>query len=222
MNVMSYLFMVSAVGLERYVGVLHSLRYNELMTRCRCFMMLACTWLHSLTFILILVQFAEWDLNRNICDVGTSLPEACHHVFMASIWSAIFATIFIYLRIMRALRHQLNQITPLELSADSSIADNLRALKINLQVIKSFLVIVGFFILCWIPSFLAIESDFVGLPQQVTDALVLFKIPQMAVLFNSFFNPIIYALKMKAFRDPMMRVLRCKALSVSDLETAGS
>ena len=175
---------------------------------------LAATWVYSFFICLsILLVFRQRQHQPQIdeCAVYRVLPEACVHVFMANIWFVIAATIFIYIQILIVVRHQLRQVMPSGITPETNTSpNNLKTLSINLHVVKTFMMVVGIFTVCWIPSFLAMEADYIGLDRQFADVLLAFGVPQMMLMLNSLCNPVIYALKYGAFKAALKRLFKCK------------
>ena len=109
----------------------------------------------------------------------------------------------IYTNINKVIRRQQNTIVPE--GTQQSVT-----LKNNLHIAKTFLMVVGVFILCYAPLILLLEISIHVPPASVDGPQFIFIV--VFAWVNSAANPIIYALRMTSFRDAMWRsMFGCQA-----------
>ncbi|XP_048412654.1 adenosine A2a receptor a isoform X1 [Stegostoma tigrinum] len=215
----SSIFSLLAIAIDRYICIKIPLRYNSLVTGQRARGIICVCWI--LSFMIGLTPMLGW--NQSNCELTMKLnrTEGCrdgkvsclfeevvtmdymvYYNFFACVLMPLLIMFGIYLRIFMAARHQLKQmefkVTAIEKSRST--------LQKEVHAAKSLAIIVGLFAVCW-------------LPLHIINCVNLFcencRPPAWIMYFaiilshaNSVVNPLIYAYRIREFRQTFRKILR--------------
>ncbi|XP_038649950.1 adenosine A2a receptor a [Scyliorhinus canicula] len=223
----SSIFSLLAIAIDRYICIKIPLRYNSLVTGQRARGIICICWI--LSFMIGLTPMLGW--NKSNCDLKMKLNKtdecregmvAClfeevvtmdymvYYNFFACVLMPLLIMFGIYLRIFMAARHQLKQmefkVTHMEKSRST--------LQKEVHAAKSLAIIVGLFAICW-------------LPLHIINCVNLFcencRPPAWIMYFaiilshaNSVVNPLIYAYRIREFRQTFRKILKRHILRKTD------
>ncbi|XP_060700072.1 adenosine A2a receptor a [Hemiscyllium ocellatum] len=223
----SSIFSLLAIAIDRYICIKIPLRYNSLVTGQRARAIICVCWI--LSVMIGLTPMLGW--NQSNCELTMKLngTEGCrdgmvsclfeevvtmdymvYYNFFACVLMPLLIMFGIYLRIFMAARHQLQQmefkITAVEKSRST--------LQKEVHAAKSLAIIVGLFAVCW-------------LPLHIINCVNLFcencRPPAWIMYFaiilshaNSVVNPLIYAYRIREFRQTFRKILRKHILRKPD------
>ncbi len=128
----------------------------------------------------------------------------CLHVIITAI-----ALIIIYIYIGMAIFKQLKRISPTPVGNPQQQETSLSDLKNTMKAFKTFLLVVGIFVVSFVPVCFLLELKYLGLDVDDGYFQIIFKVANVLRIINSAANPIIYALRMTTFRKAMKRMLCC-------------
>uniref|UniRef100_H3A231 Adenosine A2b receptor n=2 Tax=Latimeria chalumnae TaxID=7897 RepID=H3A231_LATCH len=232
----SSIFSLLAVAIDRYLAVKIPLRYKSLVTGKRARGIIAIFWI--LSFVIGLTPLLGWHeqphFTNNTTTVACQFEEVVdmgymvYFNFLGCVLLPLLIMLGIYIKIFMVARKQLRKI---ELNCVGS--DNSRTtLQKEINAAKSLSIIVGLFALCW-------------LPLHILNCLTLFHpslekkqwIKSLAIIMshaNSVVNPIIYAYKIKDFRNTFRKIIskyilcrpddgfKCSGTSVAERNSQGN
>ncbi|XP_013147965.1 PREDICTED: octopamine receptor beta-2R-like [Papilio polytes] len=223
------------ISVDRYYAIVKPLKYPIKMTKKMAFVMLAATWLSPITISYAPI-FMGWYTTKehiltrelNQCEFIVNKPYA---VISSSIsfWIPCTIMIFTYLAIFKEANRQEKALHAragnamlmhrhsrevgdkngaLHINANTPTKDrNILKMKREHKAARTLGIIMGAFILCWLPFFLFYVStslcDTCEYPEVVT--VIMF----WTGYFNSALNPIIYAYFNRDFRNAFKNTLAC-------------
>ena len=191
-------FNLCCVSLDRYTAIIHSLRYRDIMTKRRCYELIATVWLMS--FILPCSRFVVAEGS-----VALWLSFTIITVFMPMI-----IIVSCSILILRAAAEQSRKIM-----TDNSLhnQDAVKRGKRNSKAAKTVSIVVGLFVVCWSPSLVTslvnyFTSDPCGIDQQLSYYTVWTSVEALAFT-SSIINPWVYCLRNDEFYEALSRNFPC-------------
>ncbi|XP_015223049.1 adenosine receptor A2b [Lepisosteus oculatus] len=221
----SSIFSLLAVAIDRYLAVKIPLRYKELVTGKRAREIIAILWI--LSFIIGLTPFLGWNKKDSVCgnsgnaslrrnessSSGLSCQLDCFFESVVDMSYMVYFNFFgcvllpllimlgIYIKIFMVARMQLRQIELKSVHGESSR----RLLQKEINAAKSLSIIMGLFALFWLPvHILNCLTLFYKELQKPTIIMYLAIILSHA---NSVVNPIIYAYRIRDFRNTFRKII---------------
>ncbi|XDV12582.1 hypothetical protein PO909_001211 [Leuciscus waleckii] len=188
-------FSLLAIAIERYIAITKVKVYGSNKT-CRMFLLIGACWVMSI--LLGGLPIFGWNCINNLENCSAVLPLNTRYyvLFVVTIFTIILLSIVIlYVRIYLIVRTS-------QLEATNSPA---------YALLKTVTIVLGVFIICWLPAFTILLLDTSCTIQQcpiLNKADIFFSIATL----NSALNPLIYTLRSKDMRKEFLRVLCCWGL----------
>ena len=129
-------FNLCCISLDRYIAIIHPLRYQELLTNTRSYLIIASVWV--LSFLLPCSRFFVRDDSIELWLSFTII----------TVLIPMIVIVFCSMRILKASATQSRRINVVTLQNQESV--NRR--KQNLKAAKTVSIVVGLFVVCWLPS----------------------------------------------------------------------
>ncbi|XP_068743674.1 adenosine receptor A2a-like [Montipora capricornis] len=195
-----------AMAIDRYIGIVHSLRYASLVTSKRVIAMVAIAW--SSTFAATFVRLL-WFQN----DHFQQKIEKYYRVAVDVLFGIVscLLLIFIYLRIVFISRKVSKQITTQAVDINHNykpkelkFRSRHRRQNLSTSLIGSVILLL---VLC---NSLSISSSFCFTYRLCSIEPVLMKVAYLLVHLNSSVNFVVYALIKKDIRLDIKRMFRCR------------
>ncbi|KAM9314131.1 alpha-1D adrenergic receptor [Pholidichthys leucotaenia] len=226
------------ISVDRYIGVKHCLKYPSIMTERKAAAILALVWLSSAVISVgpLLGWKEPPPRDDGICSI-TEEPGYALFSSLFSFYLPLAVILFMYFRVYVVARRTTRSLeagvkrerdksmevvlrihcrsAPEESSKGSKTHPFRSSLSVRLmkfsrekKAAKTLAIVVGMFILCWLPFFffLPIGSFFPSLKPSET----VFKVVFWLGYFNSCINPMIYPCSSKEFQRAFIRLLRCQ------------
>ena len=193
------------ISIDRFIAMCKPLRYQELMTDRKCYVMVAHTWIHSiLTYMPPLLGWGKYQYIDNLC--GCLLVWSADHTIYISFtgvtfYSAVIVIGFCYINIYRVIRKMNQSLQPMN---HNSTFDNLKKeIRSSLWI---FLTIITF-LTCYI-VYVSVRISKVYVMQ--SDLLTQFEYYTQVYLFitQNWLNPCIYGLLNRDFRRQFMYLFK--------------
>lgn len=221
------------ISLDRYIAILNPLHYETKITKRRVVLMIIGTWVSSLLISYIPIHSQFYTTTENLQDLSGN-PASCKFVVnriyavvssSVSFWVPCTIMVFVYFRIFKEARKQEKYIRSAsvcssELQSDVCNGDALipgsnkssreiserKRLKREHKAAKTLGIIMGAFILCFLPFFswyliTSLCRDKCHYPPVLVPVLF------WVGYFNSCLNPIIYAYCNREFRQAFKKLL---------------
>ncbi|XP_028262208.1 adenosine receptor A1 [Parambassis ranga] len=206
-----------AIAIDRYLRIRIPTRYSTIVTQGRAYVAVCLCWI--LSFLSGLVPMIGWNkheikhgnLSRSseiVCEFTTvmSMDYMVYFNFFGLVVVPLTMMIILYGEIFRVIRGHLNRRAEATCNGD-------KYYRKELKVAKSLALVVFLFILCWMP---------VHIMNCISWFCKTCKIPKMTMYVgifmshvNSALNPLVYAFRMKRFRETLIQISRrcmcCKA-----------
>lgn len=198
-------FSLLAIGIERHMTMVR-LRPCETAGRGRLLGLLAACWLVSV--LLSALPSLGWNCRGKLTSCSTVLPlyDKSYVAFCISVFSALLvAIVILYIRIYRLVTSSGRRVSS-------------RPSERSLALLRTVVIVLGVFIICWSPLFLLLLLDVGCSPQRCP---VLYQVDWFIALavLNSALNPLIYTLSSREMRAAFFRLLCC---SQASLEPTGT
>ena len=206
------------IATDRYLAILHPLRYHEFMTQKLAHIFIAIAWTLAATFTGIIIGMSRFIPGETLC----MMPDVTNTVVLIVIFHVFFVILvsvllFMYGSIFLAARKQISRIQTLVVTNQpgqrkvNNIAKELKAARQLAFIVLVFLVthIPGVFV----GIFGYVYDDYMTAEQY----LVYYKLGNLIIFFNSLMNPLVYALKSKEFKEAFKRIL-CKPRVAGQME----
>ncbi|XP_041854315.1 adenosine A2a receptor a [Melanotaenia boesemani] len=213
----SSIFSLLAIAIDRYIAIKIPLRYNSLVTGQRARGIIAICW--ALSIIIGLTPMMGWhkmsksiENTNNTCPPGlmkclfeavVDMKYMVYFNFFACVLIPLLMMLAIYLCIFMAARHQLKLIEVKAVHGEKSRS----TLQKEVQAAKSLAIIVGLFVVCWLPLHI-INCFTLFCPQCPRPPLWIMYVAIILSHANSVVNPFIYAYRIREFRQTFRKIIR--------------
>ncbi|XP_072258605.1 alpha-1A adrenergic receptor [Pyxicephalus adspersus] len=225
------------ISIDRYIGVSYPLRYPSIMTEKRGLLALLCVWVLSLVISIgPLFGWKEpAPEDETICEITEEPGYALFSAF-GSFYLPLTIILIMYFRVyvvakregkvltcgMKCEKSDSEEVTlrihrkstPDSISSNSSTKHkthfSVRLLKFSREkkAAKTLGIVVGCFVLCWLPFFLAMPIG--SLYPAAKPSETIFKITFWLGYFNSCINPVIYPCSSREFRKAFQNILHAR------------
>lgn len=200
-------FSLLAIGIERHMTMVR-LRPCETASRGRLLGLLGACWLVSV--LISALPSLGWNCLNNMSSCSTVLPlyAKSYIAFCISVFSVLLvAIIILYIRIYRLVTSSGRRVSS-------------RPSERSLALLRTVVIVLGVFVMCWTPLFFLLLLDVGCSPQRCQ---VLYQVEWFIALavLNSALNPLIYTLSSREMRAAFFRLLCCCCCH-GGLESAGT
>ncbi|XP_026204750.1 sphingosine 1-phosphate receptor 5a [Anabas testudineus] len=198
-----------AIAIERHVTMVRMKPYQG-HKQGRMFALIGASWVVAV--FLGVLPILGWNCMGRLNQCSTVLPlyAKSYILFCISIFSAILMSIVVlYLRIFRIVKSNTQR-----LASTPHRKGLYRKSQKYMALLKTVTIVLGVFIMCWLPLFILLLVDFCCSAKSCN---VLLKADYFLgiAMFNSLLNPIIYTLTSKDMRRAIIRLL-CRPCLVTE------
>lgn len=188
-------FSLLAIGVERHMTMVR-LRPCEAAGRGRLLGLLGACW--AVSVLLSALPSLGWNCLGRLASCSTVLPlyDKSYVAFCISVFSALLAAIVVlYIRIYRLVTSSGRRVSS-------------RPSERSLALLRTVVIVLGLFVVCWAPLFLLLLLDVGCSPARCT---VLYQVDWFIALavLNSALNPLVYTLSSREMRAAFFRLLCC-------------
>ncbi|KAK5598574.1 Adenosine receptor A2a [Crenichthys baileyi] len=239
----SSIFSLLAIAVDRYIAIKNPLRYNSLVTGRRAKCIIALCW--TLSAGIGLTPMIGWntgwnstvhiteknscpeDMTQCLFERVVPLDYMIYFNFFGFVLTPLLVMLVIYINIFMVARRQLRRMsikiahTPIPRQRAPSSNSSRSFLQKEVHAAKSLAIIVGLFALCWLP--LHIINCFNYLCKDCERSTIW--VMNMAIILshaNSVVNPLIYAYRIREFRQTFRRILHKHILRHTDGDGIGA
>ena len=201
---LSIMFLL-VITIDKYLYIAKPLKYPMIVTKRRIFILISCIWLAALVQPAIVYTFY-----RFYCTNEDQKPNAVAYLQILYTLVPIGVIAILNYKLFKIVKEQRQglivlQQLPHEESEQVRSEQNqtwLRRLATELKAVKTFAIIVGFLILCFVPH------TVVNVMKIVTKSdRVMCQISKQLVAMNSIVNAYIYALRHRKYRKAYKQLL---------------
>lgn len=198
-----------AIGIDRYFSLRYVYLYEQKVTRKKLYIVITCLWMYSL--VITLLSTFQWD-NRTVSQVHTP-DKQCYwknkpyyyFVLITTFYIPLPILIFNYIYVYRIAKRHIDEILKTTVGSASSKKDLTRKKK-QLKLLRSVMVLLLVYIICWIPntifqmSLVVNESFWRPKTQEKWFIAIYFVLVFVLAPLNSAINPWIYVIVNDQFR----------------------
>lgn len=194
-----------AITLDRYIFLTWPLKYPTIMTWPRTYCLVGAIWSAALAYFPLSVLYTEEGEYRSKCYLPILLFLFCAVIY---VFTPIIVIIVLNYKMFSLARDQRRKIAVNSLSSNSSTSSNSvnetrRRIARGLKTIKMFGIVIGVFLMCLTPFITAVAVEFFC---RSCVPYALFIILGDLVVINSIFNPFIYGIRQKEYRNAFRRL----------------
>ncbi|CAH1786969.1 unnamed protein product [Owenia fusiformis] len=208
---LGFLIMISV---NRYIAVFCSLRYHSIMSQHKSIIISITVWSLSVIYSMIImtdfyVYISAYKEEMNVeveCEKSVEIPRITGYSIGIIFLIVLLVHGAIYTMIFKAVRK-------LQRKAKHSTRDcpNVPVSGANLKLIKTALIIICLFTICWAPFAVSLTIAQYGWLSRV-DVNILFYPAYVLAIVNSGMNPVIYGIRSVSYRAGMSKLLRLKII----------
>ena len=183
-------FNLCCVTLDRHIAIFYPLRYEDIVTKRRCYAVIATVWLISLA-----LPWARFPV-----DVS-QLSTLWFYFTIITVLTPMIIIIICSIRNLKAAAEQSKNIADNTLQNEDAVNRGKR----NFKAAKTVSIVVGLFVVSWLPSLVA------SIVMYVSKQSTWYKVwpPAVGVAFtSSAINPWVYCLRNEEFHEALTRTFR--------------
>uniref|UniRef100_A0A8D0G5Q1 Sphingosine-1-phosphate receptor 5 n=1 Tax=Sphenodon punctatus TaxID=8508 RepID=A0A8D0G5Q1_SPHPU len=199
-----------AIAIERHITMVRMRLYHG-DKKGRMFLLVGASWVASV--LLGVLPIMGWNCINNLPECSTVLPlySKSYILFCITVYLAILVSIMVlYARIYHMVKHNGQRVGSLRKGM-------LKKSQKYMALLKTLTIVVGTFIVCWLPLFFLLLLD-VWCQAQTCEVLYKADYFLGLAMINSLLNPIIYTLTSKDMRRAILKLVCCLLVAPSGAE----
>lgn len=193
---------MAMISVDRYVAIVHPLRYPSIMTSRRTTIAILLPWIYNTLFACTIFFLNTWSSKTPACRL---IDLATDNYLYALVIMQFFVPVMViftsYVLILKEV-HKVNK-RQVHLRLPPGVSTHSMG-KIT-KATKTLFIVIGLFLVCWTPYFLYI---FIICSTKRPNNVTIYNIFIFLGLINSCLNPIVYGWKNKDFRKAFKTLLR--------------
>ena len=189
-------FNLCCVTFDRHIAIFYPLRYEEILSHRRCYLLIATVWFMSL--VLPCSRFLVEDV------IGLSTLYISFTII--TVLMPMIIIILCSIRILKAASVQSGRIITINTFQNQDAAKT--RIK-NFKAAKTIGIVVGLFVVCWLPSL--ITSFVYYFSKKVcfcTEYLTVWAAVEAVAFSSSAINPLVYCLRNQEFYEALTHTFR--------------
>ena len=200
-----------AITIDRFIFISRPLKYPVIMTWERTYFMLLIVWvLCSINAVVLFLQ--DQDAADVIyCRTNSQTVLA---IDLFTFYIPLMTLIYLNYKVFKVARRQGRKVTSQPIRFVANQANDLspafcftRATVRQLKLIKTFLVLLGMFLLCFIPYAVVKTMDIVNCTSGHCVPIHVYVFCVLLVGINSVCNPFIYGIRLKEYRNALRHAI---------------
>ena len=190
--------------LDRYIAIIHPLRYHVYFTTARMAGCLVICWIMPAVMASIF-GLLIYNSSLPIHNCSTKeLPPLLNYMNILGLLGSILLLVTAYVKIFLEINKQNRRIMPM-------VPGSRTMNSMSKKSVLTILITVGGFVICWLPNVIYVIVSICDPKMMIESNASLYveHILSYIALINSGFNPIIYVLRMTEFRAAFLKVFCC-------------
>ncbi|EDO45149.1 predicted protein [Nematostella vectensis] len=200
----SHLIMVT---LDRYLAIIHSLRYGSLVTKQRGFVIISSIWVMSA--FMSIVQL-DWMHPNDLVGLSSEsqIRKAVAFDIVCILVYVVFSFLFMLLTYSRILYEVVRQSKNIKKNSTPGWQETRLHNRREWKAVSMFAIMLGMYIICWLPYFLHRIQQLLGNEFFTLDHVTEYVFIQLRFL-TSMINPCLYVFGKHDFRKTLGKSLGC-------------
>ena len=194
-----------AIAFDRYIAIIHPLRYPMVMTRRKAWIIIVANWIYHFGVLVTPVGWNNYDETTHECVFFTVLPLAFS---ISTAWVYIFLNLaiclFLYIRIFFVAKKHRKKIAERRAQHDRKAQKQFEK---DTRSAKTMALVLFLFFAFWVPFLLTGPLRYSNLEENITELIK--NVTLFVAMFNSLMNPIIYCWMRDDFRLAFKTILTC-------------
>lgn len=143
-------FNLCCVTLDRNIAIFHPLRHHDILTKRRCYATIATVWIMSLVL----------PCSRFFVKEKSAISALWMSFTVITVLIPMVVIVFSCIRILKAATEQSKRIVATKNADLPQNQDNIKRGKKNYKAAKTVSIVVGLFVICWLPSLVTSLVDY--------------------------------------------------------------
>ncbi|KAK3926897.1 Lysophosphatidic acid receptor 3 [Frankliniella fusca] len=190
---------LAAISIDRYVAVIHSLRYQEYMTRRRACGIIALTWLVGLVGAASLFLWNHFEYGRPCLD--TVVPR--RHIVLIGLPLHVSVLLIILVAHLR-IRQEIKRMRARRKLCEKSIW-GAQVQNSSIKSMRAVVLVIGCYVVCYVPFMCLFGARLMGLRTPGLD--LAFQCLCTVANLNPMINPLIYSWKNASVRTALRQFM---------------
>lgn len=203
---------LAAVTLERFLSISYPLTYDAYLNRFRATVVISTIWLVSIFQALLILAFK---------DEAGKTPTLYEDVrFALAFGLPCLCILLVNIKIYCVARQHARQINASNPHGQSGAGSSNRAFAKKLKTIKVIALLVGTFIVTWLPYFsLSIYDHHTAIEEKTKGLELALQVAEALACGTALFNPLLYGLLRRDVREAMVKGIKCQNVNQTELQS---
>lgn len=203
---------LAGVTLERFLSISYPLRYDAFLNRSRATVIIATIWLVSIFQALLILAFK---------DENGGTPKLYEDLRFALVFGLpCLCILLVNIKIYYVARQHARQINASNPHGQSGTKISNRSFIKKLKTVKIIALLVGAFMLTWLPYFsLSIYEHHIAEEKKTKGLRLALQVAEALACGTALFNPLLYGLLRKDVREAILKGLKCENVNQTELQS---
>ena len=203
---------LAGVTLERFMYISYPFRYDAFLNRFRATVIIAAIWLVSIFQALLIFAFK---------DENGRTPKLYEVLRFALVFGLpCLCILLVNIKIYYVARQHARQINASKPNGQSDTRSSNRSFIKKLKTVKIIALLVGTFMVTWLPYFCLSIYELHTADEKKTSGLALaLQVAEASACGTALFNPLLYGLLRKDVREAILKGLKCENVHQTELQS---
>ena len=203
---------LAGVTLERFMSISYPFRYDAFLNRFRATVIIATIWLVSILQALLIFAFK---------DENGRTPKLYEVLRFALVFGLpCLCILLVNIKIYYVARQHARQINASKPNGQSGTRSSNRSFIKKLKTVKIIALLVGTFMVTWLPYFcLSIYELHTAVEEKTSGLALALQVAEALACGTALFNPLLYGLLRKDVREAILKGLKCENVNQTELQS---